>query len=414
MKTLIRVLALALVITLMLPASAVKAADYYVVVGAFYMESNARTFTNAVRGFFKEASYSYNENKKLYYVHVMKTSRKDEARTWTLYLKYEKGIKDAWVLTEPEVESQTFTAVDPKHREPRYEAEMKFEAANLSSFSPQGDTHHRSKTVSDIAQPESAWAISHDFGFIGGIKNIESFKTNFPGSSTNLFTFIVEDSHGRVIPSEVMLVNFQKARKIASFLSGETVAVKGTRPEQMVTFVCDVLGYSQETRMFNIDHLSRGKHIIQNDKGIWEIRIKLNKMEVNDIAFMNKTLFYEDAAILKPTSQAEIDELVVLMKNNPAYRIVLHSHCNSGSARKIKLPAQENSYFAIDETIEKRGSDKLLTKKRAQLVRSYLVNHGIEKKRLDMVAWGSMEMIEKPTSEDAHINDRIEVELIAE
>ena len=80
------------------------------------------------------------------------------------------------------------------------------------------------------------------------------------------------------MPSEVMLVNFEKMKKLASFQPGENVAIKGTKPEQMVTFVCDVLGYHQETRMFNLDHLSRGKDVTKNEQGIWEVRIKLKKL----------------------------------------------------------------------------------------------------------------------------------------
>jgi len=210
-----------------------------------------------------------------------------------------------------------------------------------------------------------------------------------------------------------MLVNLEKYKKIADFQTGKNIAVKGTKPGQMVTFVCDVLGYKPETRKFNLDRLSRGNDVRQNGDGIWEVRIKLRKMEVNEIGFMNKTLFFKDAAILESASQAEMDQLVTLMRNNPAYKIILHSHCNRGPARTIKLPATADNYFDLENTTEMQGSDKRLTKKRGELVRNYLITHGIDKKRIDVIAWGSMEMIVTSASPEAHINERMEVELVA-
>src|SRR5690606_34599406 len=47
---------------------------------------------------FQEVSYSYNAMRELYYVHVMKTYRKEEAHNWSVYLKKQKGFPDAWVF----------------------------------------------------------------------------------------------------------------------------------------------------------------------------------------------------------------------------------------------------------------------------------------------------------------------------
>ena len=142
------------------------------------------------------------------------------------------------------------------------------------------------------------------------------------------------------------------------------------------------------------------------------MRIKLKPIGVHEIAFMNKTLFYKDAAVLELSSQGELDELVALMKSNPGYKIILHSHCNPGKKREIKVPVEDTNYFDLEATTEKNGSDKLLTKERADVVRNYLLANGISKKRIQMVAWGNMEPIVSSTSKDASLNERIEIELV--
>ena len=87
MKTSFRITALFLIMSCALSTATVQAAQYYVVIGSFEDESNARKFTGAVRQSFHDVSYTFNQSKKLYYVHVLRTSRKEEARKWSLYLR---------------------------------------------------------------------------------------------------------------------------------------------------------------------------------------------------------------------------------------------------------------------------------------------------------------------------------------
>ena len=415
MKTSSHVKILSLLIILCSLCSAVRAAEYYVVIGSFAQESNARRFTGSVKNFFRDVSYSFNEEKRLYYVHVLRTNRKDEARNWSSYLRNEKGFKDAWVLTKSDTDPGSETSGTSDAHAPRYEVALKSGSTIADEASPSvatdGDASFATTAHATDNNADLNWTMAGGFGFINDVKDIRTFKSAQSVAAFNLFTFIVEDSRGNVIPSEVMLVNFEKVKKIATFQPGENAAIKATKPNQMVTFVCDMLGYSQETRMFNMDHLSRGKDIVKNEDGVWEVRIKLKKMEMHDIAIMNKTSFHKDAAVLEPSSEKELDELVAMMKANPGYRILVHSHCNPGERGSIKI-ANENNYFDIKASTERPGSDKLLTKKRAELVRNYLISHGIDKKRVGMVAWGSAETIVKSTSEDAYINDRIEIELV--
>src|SRR5688500_703045 len=410
MKTSFRIRALFLIMSCVFSTASVQAAQYYGVTGSVVEESSARRVTGAVRQSFRDVSYTVHRSKELYYVHVLRTSRKEEARKWSLYLRREKGFKDAWVLTEAgSVDEHIATA---NHQGPRFQSSFASSALHASMpprSAPELSTRKLSTQesapqellspvyadaapvihrVSDASNATASWTVAGDLAFLS---NVGDTRISGMGSSqfVKLFRFIVEDAKGTSIPSEVMLVNFEKIKKLASFQAGENVAIKGTKPEQMVTFVCDVLGYHQETRMFNLDHLSRGKDVTKNEAGIWEVRIKMKKLGVHEIGVMNKTIFHKDAAILETSSRAELDELVTLMKNNPDYKIILHSHCNPGANRPLKISASDDNYFDLEAAVEKNGSDKLLTKKRAELVRNYLIHHGIDKKRVGVGAWGS-------------------------
>ena len=384
MKNQYRMKVLTLVMLFTMVSLSLTAAEYYVVIGSFAEESNARSFAKRLSSTFKEVTYSFNEARNLYYVHVMKTSRKEEASNWSLYLRNEKGFKDAWVLAFPETRENTFArAVAENRREARYTADAMpvfGESRAIASSSTRDElAAYGAVPVENASTRNISWTVNGDFSFARGISNLQDVKEDHMLASSQRFTFIVETADGKVIPSEVMLVNFEKVKKLASFHPGEEVAIRPAKKNQMVTFVCDELGYSMETRMFNMDHLSRGRDIEKNKNGVWEVRFKLKKLQVNEVSFMNKATFYKDAAVLEPSSEVQMNNLLMMMQANPGYKIIIHTHCNPGPRRNIRVPSAKN-YFDIESAEDKAGSDKQLTKKRAELVRNYLVDHGIEKK----------------------------------
>ena len=410
----VRAVALATFLTLL--SVSLMAAEYYVVIGTFANEANAKRFTSHVSQVLDNVSYSFNEKNKMYFVHVLKTSRKDEARNWSLYLRHEIGFHDAWVLAYPETESGVMLAGNSARRhEPRYVQEMAGSSEDLQQVYATARASAEAPGYALAAnKPVTAeWSVHGNVAFITGIDASTNIKDNPLLASSPVFTFKVETPDGRPLSSEVMLVNFEKVKKIAGFVPGEHVAIKPSKKNQVVTFVCDVLGYAMETRMFKMDNLSRGRDIVEKKNGIWEVTFKLRKLKVDEVAFMNKTTFYPDAAVLEPSSDVEMNDLLAMMQSNPGYKIVLHGHCNPAARRAIKLPANQD-YFNLDRAQSKTGSDKLLTRLRAETIRNFLVDRGIDKRRIGIVGWGSSDLLVNSTAEDAYINDRIELELVAE
>lgn len=412
-----------------------EAAQYYVVIGTFAQEKNARNFTSKLRGIFRDVSYSFDEDRHLYYVHVLKTTRKDEARNLSVYLKYQKGFRDAWVYADgaterlyalgseedkaPRTEIATSASYgesggEQMHRQARLSSEMDVPTTMPPVFASAAPNNAEIIYNSSKAEaPDAAlqWTHSHDVSYIGDISDIHHINRKDRLATGQLFTFVVEDTEGRSIPAEVLLVNFEKAKKIAAFKAGELAAIRGSRKDQMVTLVCEELGYSMETRMFNLDHLGRGKDIRKNEDGVWEVRFKLRKMERYDMAILYKTSFHPDAAIFKPSSKTEMEALASMMQANPEYKIIIHTHCNPAGKREIKLPG-DNGFFDVEGSSVVTATDRKLTKARAETVRNYLIGEGIDKKRIGMVGWGSMELMVDSKSEDASLNERVEIELV--
>lgn len=401
---------LSLAMMLVLISFCVKASNYYVVIGSFREKGNAARLAQAVRDDFKDASYSFNKERKVYFVHVIKTDRKEEAQHWSAYLKNKKGFKDAWVFTGTGTEVALAAEVAAPARQPRFTpaiAEVT-STEDLVLASTEGKENLATYGLSNYA---AAWTYEDGISFLRNAGNFKRMASSSDMATARQFKLIVEDPDGNMIPAEVSLVNFEKSKRLASFKSGEEVAIRGTRRGQMIAFVCEVLGYGMETRMFNIDQLGRGRDIVKNEDGVWEVHIKLKEMEVYDQAILYNTTFHRDATVLETSSREELDDLVSMMSAHPEYKIVIHSHCNKGTRRSIALTG--DTYFDAHTVSVRKGSDRFLTRERARLIRNYLADHGIEKNRVDVVGWGSTQMLVKPSSEDVSLNERIEVELVS-
>ena len=396
-----------------------REAHYYVVIGAFAKESNAIKFTGYARNLYLDAFYRYNAERKLYYVHAMETGRKDDARNWTLYLQHEKGFTDAWVFTSPAVVDNTSGV---SLSDTRAESEARYSGNRDIPHSDYGDiasasgsdniVKYKQSENGVLADAEAAWTQVDGLSFLSGMKGAASIRKNAAVPGNKVLTFVAETADGKSIPTEVMMVDYRKAKKLAGFSTGDVIGLRSSKQNQSITVVCDVFGYGVETKTLNLNSLSRARDVKQNSEGVWEVRFKLRPMKENEISILYNTTFFTDAAVLETPSKKQLDQLLSLMKANPSYKILIHSHCNKGARRTIKLAGKGGSCFDIRNSVEKTGSDKTLTKARGETIKSYLVGNGIDSKRIGVFGWGSLDNLVSPASGNAAINDRVEVELV--
>src|SRR6187455_3799714 len=85
---------------LLLTATIVNAQSqsYYVVIGAFAKESNAKKFSGFARSRFFQSTYELNPARGLFYVYAIKTNNKKDAFDQVINLQKEDAFKDSWVF----------------------------------------------------------------------------------------------------------------------------------------------------------------------------------------------------------------------------------------------------------------------------------------------------------------------------
>jgi outer membrane protein OmpA-like peptidoglycan-associated protein len=179
-----------------------------------------------------------------------------------------------------------------------------------------------------------------------------------------------------------------------------------------MTVVCGIFGYKEVVRKIDYTDPAAAEGVSQDERGAWIIPFTLERMKKGDVSVMYHVSFYKDAVIMLPASKLELDELVSMMKSNPNYLIKIHGHSNGNNKRKIIDLGKTKNYFSVTGSYQHEGSSKELSRLRAEAVRRYLSENGVERDRSSIYAWGGLNMLVPENSTSAKLNDRIEIEIL--
>lgn len=360
----------------------VLAGPYYVVVGTFSDEGRAVKFATAIRQVFPEASFRFDGERKYYHVYVKETGRQVEAENFRKLLQRDNGFGHAWVYTDLTALTRDVGDTGPTSDDIRLELYTGGTVLLASS-----DNSHLSIQKNYTNRRDSAQSMAR------------SFK------------FVAETTTGRGLPAEITLVS-ANGGAISSFRSAEVVTFSSRESRRLLTLVCKSPGYGTVTRQLDMGDLDDLRDIHQNSDGVWEVRFPMTKIKVDDIKLLYNSIFVRDAAVLRSGAKEGMDHLVTLLRENPEWKIVINSHCNAGAKRDITVPG-EGEYFDLAQGRKRPASDKQLTMARTETIRNYLVDHGVDNRRISLMAWGSLDTIVQPTAAKAYMNDRVEVAVIS-
>lgn len=377
--------------------NAVGAQHYHVVIGAFSVEANARKFTGYVRNMNYDASYELNPLRNLHYVYVMKTGNRKAAYEEAIRLQTKTEFTDAWVFygkLGKESQQNIPSAISlPEKGTP----DMVQPAEKEQPTEPPP-----AQAMQEITEPQPP-----------AVMPIVNEETAVPHPKGKYFRFRITLPDDKPVPGEVHHVDRLRQQDIATYKTDELVDITKPAQNQPMTIVCGIFGFREVVKVIDYDNPATSADAVQGSDGEWIITYKLEPLKKGDVQVMYNVSFYKDAAIMTPSSKRELDELVNMMKLNPNYRIKIHGHCNGNyDKRLIKYPGKNKNYFSMTGADDKNGSSKELSKVRAETIRNYLTEAGIDKSRIEIFAWGGTNMLVAETSTSARLNDRIEIEIL--
>lgn len=134
--------------------------------------------------------------------------------------------------------------------------------------------------------------------------------------------------------------------------------------------------------------------------------IELTPINIGEKLIMHKIYFHPNTYVLKEESKEELNRLNNFMLENNTYYFEIQGHTNGN--RTVK---RTEKYAHLGEEWNFSGSAKKLSKLRAEKIKLFLVNNGVEESRLQTVGYGGDKMIiDKPKNmKQAMQNIRVEV-----
>jgi outer membrane protein OmpA-like peptidoglycan-associated protein len=226
------------------------------------------------------------------------------------------------------------------------------------------------------------------------------------------FSLFRADNH-RPVEGEVDAVDFEKSRKMATYTANVPVKVMlpAGKSKQM-SFVCHVFGYRKLQKEF--DPANPSDELYLDESGSLVVPFELVRLQKGDIAIMYNVYFFKDAAVMRPESRYEVNNLLELLVENPGYRIRIHGHTNGNATGKIIRMGKPGNFYSLSETKDGFGSAKKLSEERALIIREYLVSSGIALDRMEIKAWGGKKPLFDKNSVRAVENVRVEIEILSE
>jgi len=264
--------------------------------------------------------------------------------------------------------------------------------------------------------PDGKWGIPENLGYpINTIENEGSLiiaadgKTAYYASDRadsrgglDLYTFVMRDDirpaktlwvkgkvfdekTGKGLPSSVELIDLGSQVTISKLQTDETGNYLITIPVgKDYAFNVNRKGYLFYSGNFSFSQ--------KQPDSTYNIDIPLQPLATNAAMVLNNIFFDLNKYDLKPASQAELDKLVQLMKENPSLAIQINGHTDD---------------------IGKPADNQVLSENRAKSVVTFLTSKGIDPKRLSFKGWGNTKPVaDNKTEEGRARNRRTEVKVL--
>lgn len=383
---------------LSIPASSQQAVlpkGYYVIVGAFAVKNNAEKYNSALHQKQIQSEFAFIPSRNLYYVYTLSDQSARRCLSVAKELRKQPEFNDAWVrfldekgqIDEPVTEVAEVEKVEEKKPEPQAAVEQTVETV--------------------VAEPESDGIVVTDNSPI-----VVPDKITL--GNTEVFLSLYNARNDRVAEGNVTVVDTERAREIQEVKGNTYLTLPDPKSKSgKLTLICDVIGYRKVQKEIDFNNPLSDSSVIEQMGTQLVVNFDLVAYQRGDIRTLFNIYFYNEAAVMMPESKFELNGLLNMMTNNPEYRIMLHGHTNGNYHGKIIKRSSGGDFFSVSkDATTTQGSAKELSESRAETIRQYLIENGVEASRVEVKAWGGKRPIYDKHSANAKKNIRVEVEIL--
>jgi outer membrane protein OmpA-like peptidoglycan-associated protein len=248
--------------------------------------------------------------------------------------------------------------------------------------------------------------------------NLEEKGTLEPADkSFYLYCNVTSGVNKQPVGGTLQVVDLKEKTLVYNVQANKTAKVplfnKGGRQKMII---CDIFGYKKQDFDINLDNLINDttENYVQVVDDTIVVNFELKRLEKGDVAVAYNIFYYDDASVMLPKSTYELDQLLEMLNENPKYKVRIHGHTNTSKLGKILyLEKGDQNFFRLTaKNKETFGPAKMLSKKRAETIKYYLVSKRITDDRIETEGHGGSDMLYPATHPLAFKNKRVEIEIL--
>ncbi|HEY5825453.1 MAG TPA: SPOR domain-containing protein, partial [Cyclobacteriaceae bacterium] len=332
---------------------------YYLIVAAYKsnQESYADKYVLELNQKGQHASYGYDAGRKMYYVYLDRYNEFEESLGRLGKTRREGGFENAWVRVM-KVDGQGITA-SPSEKPVVLAEAPKAEAAKKETV-----VVAVQEKPAEVVTPASASEVDE----AGVQPKMEPVKLPHTMTNTPVFLSLYSSRTNKVVPGEVQIVDVDRNVLIKKVKGNDYLLLPDPKNNTgKMMLVAEAFGYRKEQKEINFkQQITQGTEEYKDMFGNFIlVDFDLVRISKGDMATLFNVYFYNDAAVMLPESQFELNSLLAMMEEKP-YKIVLHGHTNGNSQGKIITMGPDKNFFSLSGDVkEGYGSSKELSKERA-------------------------------------------------
>lgn len=371
----------------------------YVIIGAFSVQNNASRFVKSAKQQDLNAEYTFNPDRELYYVFVLRTKDVTQAMAQAAKLRMETSFNGTWVykglLGEKSIEQNVLESSSV--------AEQKIVVVK-EDVQPKVE-----EVIPVISDDNSVKEVPQNDVALEKDNVIVKAGDSEPGSKG--FIFKIASSNGEELNGDIELIDADRIMKVASYEGNKQVFIKPVNKTGKILLICNFFGYRkvQKVLNYNLPDTTSGV-VMENNNAV--VPFELIKLQKGDISVMYNVFFFKDASIMRQDSRYEVMTLKNMMIENQKFIIKLHGHTNGNAAGKIIKMGDTKNFFSISGSKDGFGTAKELSESRAGVIREFLISEGIDGNRILVKGWGGKKALHDKGSNKAQENVRVEVEIV--
>ena len=374
---------LCVILLLISMSTGALAAPYYVVLASFSDETKARRFQASIQSLFPAASRRFDSHKAIHHVLAVEGRTIGEAEMLRREIQQIAGFSNAWIFAD----------------------------TYASALTDQGHATVSNGVVKlELYTGSSVLLSSSENSYLSIAQNKGEVELTTRDGLGKAFIFFAKTPSGNQVKAQVAVLD-QHGNALSVINTGQATGFYGKNVPDVLKLVCDVPGYNPEVKLIDVTRPGTMSDYVQNKDSVWQLTFYLTKQTIDEVSLRYCDLFYLNAAVLQPSAETSMDKLATLLKENPDWAIVINTHCDSGLRRDIVIAAPEDLF---DRTLarSKYASDKQLTRERGRVMHDYLVEAGIDSKRIRLMGWGSLDRLVRDPGADTRLNERVDVEVM--